>query len=1100
MLPADAPHLPNNLPRLLTAFIGREAEIASITHEFADARLLTLTGPGGGGKTRLALQVAAEVMPTFRDGAWWCDLAGVTDPAYVVQTISSALHLSAPADQPPLDGLTAALRGQQALLVLDNCEHMLSACAALSLAVLHVCPGVTILATSLQPLGLPEETIWHVPPLSLTAHAEAGSAASEPDAVRLFVNRAARASASFQLTPENHPAVLAICQRLDGLPLALELAAARAGLLSPAQIAQRLDDVFGLLTRGSTSSLPRHQTLRATMDWSYGLLTEPEQWLLRQLSVFAGSFTVDMVEAVCGDGGPARTVVDTLFDLTDKSLILMHEPAAQGGARIRLLETVRQYAREKLEVAGEAAGVRTHLLAWALQFAEEAEPYLAGTDQVTWMNRLEAEHDQFRAVLRWATVSRAVAPGLRLIRALWRFWLTRGYWSEGRDWCTELMNLDQELRATEPARVAEVSDGLRARILFCAGTLAYRQNDVPSSLALGEASLPLAQAAGDKLEQVHAFNLISVNVQEQGDMTRARESLEAALAVARTLEDPTNLRPILNNLGTLGHDTGDYRSARSYYEESLAIGRQRPSDHLTIVELYNLGELARLQGDDARARALLDETLAISVRLGDVFTRASTLSELGYLARNQRDFATAERYFQQALELREKHGEHRRLGYSLFDLGNVARDQGQPTRAQEYYERGLTHARQLGDAWGLARASYGLGLLAFGQGQLDEAAQALRESIRNYHIVQEPYELIGALEDLAGVLARQGNFQRPAQWLAVCAARRETMGAPVPPPERERYQATEQLLRAALGEAAYEAVQAEAIPAEAGGVTLERVVQEATGAEPAPALTTAHSAAASAPPQPLLHVFALGPVRVMAGSHQVTAAEWKYAKAKELLFYLLEHSSASKAQIGLDLWPDASPEQLRDIFHRVLHQLRRALGAPDWITYESESYALSGARPFEYDVPAFEAHVRRAQVQVRAGAAGHGLAIEHLEAAAQLWHGDFLTDLEAGEWAVIRREALRQSLLDALLQLGQLHFAAARYVVAADVYQRVLSLDPYLEMGHRELMRCHARRGETGRAVRQYQTLRELLHKDLHSEPSPETLLLYERLRRGDSV
>jgi len=1110
MLPADAPHPPNNLPHFLTTFIGRDAEIASVRQDLADARLLTLTGPGGGGKTRLALQVAAEVMAEYRDGAWWCDLAAVTDPANVALTISSALHLAEQADQPPLDGLTAALRGQQSLLILDNCEHLLAACAALSLAVLHACPGVWILATSLQPLGLPQEKIWHVPPLSLTEPAEAGSVASEPDAVRLFVDRAARASPSFHLTSENHPAVLAICRRLDGLPLALELAAARASLLSPAQIAQRLDDVFGLLTRGSTSSLPRHQTLRATMDWSYGLLTEPEQRLLRQLSAFAGSFTVDMVEAVCGDGGPARAVVDTLFDLTDKSFIVIHEPAAQGSARIRLLETVRQYAREKLEETGEAAGVRTRLLVWALQLAEEAEPHLTGADQVIWLDRLEAEHDQFRAALRWATASRAVAPGLRLIRALWRFWLTRGYWSEGRDWCTELMNLDRELQATEAWRVAEVSDGLRARILYCAGALADLQNDLTSTLALGEACLALAQAAGDKLEQVHGYNLIAVSVQEQGDLTRARESLEAALALARTLEDATHLRPILNNLGTLGHDTGDYRSARSYYEESLAIGRQQPSNNQTNAELYNLGELARRQGDDARARALLDETLANSVRLGDVYNLTGTLSELGYLARNQRDFATAERYFQQALELREKHGEHRRLGYSLFDLGNVARDQGQPTRARDYYERGLTHARQLRDAWGLARASYGLGLLAFGQGQLDEAAQALRESIRNYHIVQEPYELIGAVEDLAGVLARQGRLQQPARWLAVCAARRETMGAPVPPPERERYQATEQLLRAALGEAAYEAVQAEAVQAEAvqaeavqaeaSGVTLERVIHEVLGVEPAPALTTAHSAAASAPPQPQLHVFALGPVRVMAGRHQITAAEWKYAKAKELLFYLLEHSSASKAQIGLDLWPDASPEQLRDIFHRVLHQLRRALGAPDWITYKSESYALSGARPFEYDVQAFEAHVRQAQVQVRAGAAGHGLAIEHLDAAAQLWHGDFLANLEAGEWAVIRREALRQTLLDALLQLGQLHFAAARYVLAADVYQRVLSLDPYLEMGHRELMRCHARRGETGRAVRQYQTLRELLHKDLHSEPSPETLLLYERLRRGDSV
>src|SRR5579859_4120484 len=778
-----------NLPAATTLFIGRERETETVSQQLRAARLLTIIGPGGCGKTRLARETASRCLPEFPEGVW-CELAAVTDPAYVPESVAAAVGLSEAPNRAALDSLTERLLDRQILLVLDNCEHLLQACAALAHAVLRNCPRVTILATSLQPLGLPEEHVYALPPLSLPADE---LTLAQSDAARLFVQRAQEALPSFTLGPDNASAVATICRRLDGLPLALELAAARAKLLSAGQIARRLDNVFGLLTRGSTSSLPRHQTLRATMDWSYGLLTEPEQRLLRQLSAFAGSFTVDMVEAVCGDGGPARAVVDTLFDLTDKSFIVIHEPAAQGSARIRLLETVRQYAREKLEETGEAAGVRTRLLVWALQLAEEAEPHLTGADQVIWLDRLEAEHDQFRAALRWATASRAVATGLRLIRALWRFWLTRGYWSEGRDWCTELMNLDRELQATEAWRVAEVSDGLRARILFCAGTLAYRQNDLTSTLALGEACLALAQAAGDKLEQVHGYNLIAVSVQEQGDLTRARESLEAALALARTLEDATHLRPILNNLGTLGHDTGDYRSARSYYEESLAIGRQQPSNNQTNAELYNLGELARRQGDDARARALLDETLANSVRLGDVYNLTGTLSELGYLARNQRDFATAERYFQQALELREKHGEHRRLGYSLFDLGNVARDQGQPTRARDYYERGLTHARQLRDAWGLARASYGLGLLAFGQGQLDEAAQALRESIRNYHIVQEPYELIGAVEDLAGVLARQGRLQQPARWLAVCAARRETMGAPVPPPERERYQATEQL-------------------------------------------------------------------------------------------------------------------------------------------------------------------------------------------------------------------------------------------------------------------------------------------------------------------
>src|SRR5260221_11054874 len=303
MLPADATSPPNNLPNFLTTFIGREADIARVKQEISTARLLTLTGPGGCGKTRLALQAAAELLAEFRDGAWWCDLAAVTDPAYVAQTVRSALHLAEPADRSALDNLTSALASQQALLVLDNCEHLLVGCAALSLAVLHACPGVRILATSLQPLGLPQERVWPVPPLSLPPPAEADSgAAFAHAAVRLFVERATRALPSFRLTTGNRRSVIAICRQLDGLPLAIELAAARAKLLTMDQIAGRLDDAFGLLTRGSLSSLPRHQTLRLAIDWSYQFLSGDERALLHRLAGFARPVTLSMAEAA--RGGP----------------------------------------------------------------------------------------------------------------------------------------------------------------------------------------------------------------------------------------------------------------------------------------------------------------------------------------------------------------------------------------------------------------------------------------------------------------------------------------------------------------------------------------------------------------------------------------------------------------------------------------------------------------------------------------------------------------------------------------------------------------------------------------------------------------------------
>ncbi len=330
MSAADLP--PTNLPTFLTTFIGRETEIAQVKQQLSAARLLTLTGPGGCGKTRLALQAAAQLLAEYGHGAWWCDLAAVTDPAHITPTLASVLRLSLPADLPALDSLVDTLRHRQALLLLDNCEHLLAGCAALSLAVLHACPRIRILATSLQPLGLPQERVWP----------------------------------SFELTPQNRPAVAAICRRLDGQPLALELAAARTRLLTVEQIAAHLDDAFGLLTRGSLSSLPRHQTLRLAIDWSYQFLLGDERRLLLHLAVFAGPFSLSMVEAVCGDGLAATTLLNPLDSLAAKSFVSILPRDASDEPQFRLLEVVRQYARARLEDTGDAANVRNRYLDWCI--------------------------------------------------------------------------------------------------------------------------------------------------------------------------------------------------------------------------------------------------------------------------------------------------------------------------------------------------------------------------------------------------------------------------------------------------------------------------------------------------------------------------------------------------------------------------------------------------------------------------------------------------------------------------------------------------------------------------------------------------------------
>jgi predicted ATPase/DNA-binding SARP family transcriptional activator len=1064
----------HNLPYCPTTFIGREREVEAVTEQLRAARLLTMTGPGGSGKTRLTLEIARR-LTDFADGIWWCDLAAVADPAYVPETVATILGLTGAPNRVALDSLTERLRGWQALLVLDNCEHLLQSCAALAHAVLRGSPGVKILATSLQPLGLPQERVYVLPPLSLPPDAHK---LAQSDAARLFLERAREAFAGFTLGPESASAVATICSRLDGMPLAIELAAARARLLSAEQIAQRLDNVLGLLTRGSTSKLPRHQTLRATMDWSYGLLTEPEQLLLRRLSVIAGSFSVDMVEAVCGDGLAARSVLDLLFDLADKSLILVHEPAAQGGARIRLLETVRQYSREKLESSGEAARILARLLEWAVALCEQAEPDLKGSDAIAWTARLQLNLDNIRATLRSVRQTQRPDLGLRLAGSLWRFWQRSGYIAEGYAWCQELLDLDEELRR-QGAPAATPTQ--RAWALHTAGRMAVRRRDLAGE-HYAQASLELFKQVGDRRGEANAFELETRFKLVQTSEYSVRDLTQQALALFREVGDDPGISRTLNNLGVAAFDEGNYRDAQRYFEESLATERQL--DARPGLQIANLADVLKVRGDDARAQELFEESLSLAREIGEVIQQAGSLGYLAEIALNQRDFARAER------------SEPHFVSELTTKLDFAALHQGSVDRAVALFEDGLRLGHHPLGEFEMGYAQNGLGLVDRAAGRLEPAAARFQEALANFQRTERRLDVISAVENLAVVFARQGQTERPLRLLAAAQAQRERMGARVPPLDAGRLDETMKHLRSQLGSAAEGPLSA------AQPLAFDQVLAELLVADLGPVQSAASAGRASRPAAPVSHLrlLALGPARVLVGERALTLADWRYAKSKEMLFYLLSHSPASKAQIGLDLWPDASPEQLRNIFHRALHELRRALGRPDWITFNGDEYAFNRARPFEYDVQAFDAHVAQAQVEMRSGAAGHAPAIEHLEAAAQLWRGDFLADLEAGEWAVIRREALRQSFLDALLQLGRLFFAEARNIAAAEIYGRVLNLDPYLETAHRELMRCHARRGETGRAVQQYRALQELLQKELNAEPSPETVLLYERLRRGDNV
>jgi non-specific serine/threonine protein kinase len=657
-----------NLPLQLTSFVGREHEIATVRRLLDRARLVTLTGAGGSGKTRLALRVAADLVSTYRDGVWIIDLAPLADGSDVPQTVASVLGARADAGR-SLPALADFLSPKNVLLVLDNCEHLVAACAELAHDLLRTCVEVHILATSREPLAIAGETTWRVPPLSVPD--AAGQTMLQSEAVCLFLERAAAVAPDLVLTKEQSAALVEICRDLDGMPLAIELAAARVDVLSVEQIASRLDDRFRLLATGQRLGLPRHQTLRAAVDWSFNLLSPEEAQLWSRLSVFSGGWSLDSAETVCAGGTLAPSeVLDVLSALVRKSLVVV-EPHPTT-PRYRLLETMRQYAAVKLEEIGETATLRQRHAQWCIALTREADRHLTGAHQPEWLERLEREHDNVRAALEWSLSSDPHA-GLVLSGSLWRFWWMHGYLREGRERLARVLHSGQQ--TATPARV---------KALHSAGLLALWQGDVAAARSLLVQALAMAEQIGDRGGAAFALMFLGRVCRDEGDVDASRQYGARAVALFRALANDWDLGFALHFLGLALIDS-DIDDAQAAFEEGAARFRAAGDGWSVAMPLRGLGLVAYARGDDAAAGHFFGQSLTLFRERGDAWAVAMLVHDLGCVARRSGNLDSARTHFQEALRLWRRLGNDRGCALGLVGLAGVAAASGGARLAARLY-------------------------------------------------------------------------------------------------------------------------------------------------------------------------------------------------------------------------------------------------------------------------------------------------------------------------------------------------------------------------------------------------------------------------------
>lgn len=825
----------NNLPRQLTSFIGREEEIQQLLKLIQDLPLVTLTGSGGTGKTRLALQVADRALEAFPDGTWFVDLAPLADPGLVPLVTATALDMHAIPRSAVTQALGAFIGRKSLLMILDNCEHLVGASATLASELLYVCPHLHILATSREALGVKGEKPFRCPPLCLPdpqSHPTFPELA-QSECIRLFTERAQTVSSSFRLTEANTPLVSRVCQQLDGIPLAIELAAARVRLLSMEQITARLDNIFHLLTGGGRTVLPRHQTLKALVDWSYDLLSVKERRLLCRLSVFAGSWTLEAAEAVCAcpddrDPLPTEEILDLLGQLVDKSLVSVQD--GQGvESRYRMLEMIRQYARQRLLEGGGDEALREQHLAYYVELAQQAELHLRGKGQRAWLDRLDADLDNIRWALGWA-MSGDIGKGLQLATALQWFWHMRNYWIEGEGWLDRLLAAEAKAVADTAPNVDTARSGnqrqhqperriIRGRALNTSGVIKVNWSDNERAIPLLEEARHIFQVYGALNQKDLAISLGHLAFIHK-DLDRAITGMNQALDLLRKDGDTFVTSFYLDLLANLNIAKGNLAQARASCEECLAQYREVENVDGEASMLALLGFLELISGNPHQAAVLINKARFYLDSVGNRIYSAAMIDLLAHVAMSQGDYLQAIQRTETALAISTEMNSKVMMMNAISFLGWEAWALQDYDQAIRQCNKSLALARGLRPDLAIT-AQYILGRVALSRGEYSQAGAYLKELITWLNNKDEPfrinfiwspygfkgmnyptYEAVNAL----GVLANaQHQVRRAAILFGAQAALCNWFTNSFSLAERNEYEQALASARAALGEEAFTA-------------------------------------------------------------------------------------------------------------------------------------------------------------------------------------------------------------------------------------------------------------------------------------------------------